>query len=88
MDLEDALLGVVKMFSYWSKMSSSWSIKEKRKNDNKTLTYIYLHFLNDIFQDVLKEKVIIELSLKLEQLCMTKSLSVNYISNIYFTLIA
>ena len=67
MDLEEALLGS-------NKMLSSWTIEEKQKKDNKAMTRIHLHLLNDILQDVLKEKSTIALWLKLEQLCMMKSL--------------
>ena len=41
MDLEEALLG-------FDKMSSSWIAKERKKKDNKAMTQIHLHLLNDI----------------------------------------
>ena len=67
MDWEEALLGS-------NKMSSSWTKEEKKKKDNKAMTQIHLHLSNDILQDVLKEKSTYALWLKLEQLCMTKSM--------------
>ena len=67
MDLEEALLGS-------NKMSSSRTKEEKKKKDNKAMTQIHLHPPNDILQDVLKEKSTCVLWLRLEQLCMTKSL--------------
>ena len=45
------------------------------------MTQIHLHLSNGILQDVLKEKSIIVLWLKLEQLCMMKSLPRNCILN-------
>ena len=68
MDLEDTLLG-------FNKMPSSWSPEEKQRKDRKALSQIHLHLSNQILQDVLKEKTAAELWLKLEQLCMTKSLT-------------
>ena len=38
------------------------------------MTQILLHLSSDILQDVLREKIIVALWMKLEQLCMTKSL--------------
>ena len=40
--------------------------KEKKKKDNKAMTQNHLHLSNDILQDVLKEKSIVALWLKLE----------------------
>ena len=57
-----------------NKMPTSYTKEEKKKKDNKSMTHIHLHLLNDILQNVLKEKTTIALWLKLEQLCMTKSL--------------
>ena len=68
MDLDDALLG-------FNKMPSSWTTEEKQHRDKKTLSQIYLHLSNQILQDVLKEKTAATLWLKLEQFCMTKSLT-------------
>ena len=67
MDLKKTLLGS-------DKMSSSWTIEEKQKMDNKAMNQIHLHLLNDVFQDSLREKSIISLCLKLEQLCIMKNL--------------
>ena len=59
MNLDDALLG-------FEKMSQSWSIKEKQHKDRKVLSQIHLHLSNQFLWDVLKEKIIIVLWLKLE----------------------
>ena len=56
-------------------MLAFWTEEEKKKKANKVMTKIHLHLSNDILQDVLKEKNIATLWLKLEQLCMTKSMS-------------
>ena len=66
MDLDDALLGI-------DKMSSSLAKEEKERKDRKALSQIHLHLSNQILQDVLKQKTIDALWLKLEELCMTKS---------------
>ena len=55
-------------------MSSSWTTEDKQKKDNKVMTWIHLHLSNDILQDVLREKNIVALWLKLVQLYMTKRL--------------
>jgi hypothetical protein len=68
MDLDDALLG-------FKKMPSSWSEAEKERKDRKALSQIHLHLSNEILQDVVKEKTAAALWLKLEQICMTKSLT-------------
>ena len=68
MDLDDALLG-------FDKMPASWTQEEKQRKDRKALSQIHLHLSNQILQDVLKEKTAAALWLKLEQLCMTKSLT-------------
>ena len=65
--LEEALLG-------FDKMSSSWTTEGKQKKDNKVMTWIHLHVSNDILQDVLREKNIVALRLKLVHLYMTKRL--------------
>ena len=67
MDLDEALLGL-------DKMSSSLKKKENERKDRKALSQIHLHLSNQILQDVLKEKTIDALWLKLEELCMGKSL--------------
>ena len=43
MDLEEAFLGS-------DKMSSSWTIEEKQKKDDKAMTHIYVHLSKDILQ--------------------------------------
>ena len=68
MDLGDALLGFEKMPSLWLK-------EDKERKDRKAMSQIHLHLSNQILQDVLKEKSAAGLWLKLEQLCMTKSLT-------------
>ena len=67
MDLDDALLRIDKMLSLLTK-------QEKECEDRKALSQIHLHLSNQILQDVLKEKTVDVLWLKLEELCMTKSL--------------
>ncbi|KAG6512732.1 hypothetical protein ZIOFF_030861 [Zingiber officinale] len=64
-DLDDALLGI-------DNMSSLWTAEEKSR---KALSQIHLHLLNQILQDCLKETFAVALWRKLEQLCMTKSLT-------------
>ena len=68
MNLDEALLGL-------DNMSSSLRKWEKECKDCKTLSQIHLHLLNQILQDVLKEKTTDALWLKLGELCMTKSLT-------------
>ena len=68
MDLDEALLGL-------DKMSSSLTKEEKERKDRKALSHIHLHLSNQILQDILKEKTANALRLKLEELCMTKSLT-------------
>ena len=68
MDLDEALLGI-------DKMSSSLTKDEKERNDRKTLSQVHLHLLNQILQDVLNEKTADVIWVKLEELCMTKSLT-------------
>ena len=67
MDLDEALLGL-------DKMPSSWTKEEKEHKDHKALSQIHLHLSNQILQDVLKEKTADALWLKLKELCMTKIL--------------
>ena len=61
MGLDDALLG-------FDKMAPSRTKEEKQHKDQKALSHIHLHLLNQILQDVLKEKTSIVLWLKLKQL--------------------
>ncbi|KAG6516486.1 hypothetical protein ZIOFF_026951 [Zingiber officinale] len=67
-DLDGALLGI-------DNMSSLWTVEEKSRKDRKALSQIHLHLLNQILQDCLKETSAATLWRKLEQLCMTKSLT-------------
>ena len=69
MDLDDALEGIDRM------PSSSLTLDERQRKDRKAISQIHLHLSNEILQDVLKEKSAAALWLKLEQLCMTKSLT-------------
>ena len=66
MDLDDELLE-------FDEMSSSWTKEEKQRKDRIALSHIHLHLSNQILQDVLKEKTLAALWLKLENLCMMKS---------------
>lgn len=59
MNIEDALLG-------FDKMDSSWTKELKQLKDRKALTKIPLHLSNHILQDVLKERIVVVLLLKLE----------------------
>ena len=68
MDLGDAFLWI-------DKMSSSLTKEKKERKDRKTLSHIDLLLSNKILQDVLKEKTIDVLWLKLEELCMMKILT-------------
>ena len=68
MDLDDALLR-------FDKMPSSLTQEEKQCKDRNTLSQIHLHMSKQILQDVLKEKTVVALWLKLEKLCMMKSLT-------------
>ncbi|KAG8498113.1 hypothetical protein CXB51_007338 [Gossypium anomalum] len=68
MDLEDALLGI-------DKMPSILIDKEKRRKDRKALTQLHLHLSNEILQDVMKEKTATALWKRLEQICMSKTLT-------------
>ena len=56
-------------------MPSSWTPKEKQRRDRKALSQTHLLLSNQILQDILKKKIVITLWLKLEQSCMTKSLT-------------
>ncbi|KAG8474474.1 hypothetical protein CXB51_031434 [Gossypium anomalum] len=68
MDLEDALLGI-------DKMPSTLTDEEKKRKDRKALTQLHLHFSNEILQDVMKEKTAAALWKRLEQICMSKTLT-------------
>ncbi|KAG8478601.1 hypothetical protein CXB51_028410 [Gossypium anomalum] len=68
MDLEDALLGI-------DKMPSTLTDEEKKRKDRKALTQLHLHLSNEILQDVMKEKTVAELWKRLEQICMSKTLT-------------
>ncbi|KAG6502848.1 hypothetical protein ZIOFF_035137 [Zingiber officinale] len=67
-DLDDALLGI-------DNMPSSWAAEEKSCKDRKALSQIHLHLSNQILQNYLKAMSTTTLWRKLEQLCMTKSLT-------------
>ncbi|KAG8474407.1 hypothetical protein CXB51_033681 [Gossypium anomalum] len=68
MDLEDALLGI-------DKMPSTLTDKEKKHKDRKALTQLHLYLSNEILQDVMKEKIAVALWKRLEQICMSKTLT-------------
>ncbi|KAG8497073.1 hypothetical protein CXB51_008352 [Gossypium anomalum] len=68
MDLEDALLGI-------DKMPSTLTDEEKKCKDRKALTQLYLYLSNEILQDVMKEKTSAALWKRLEQICMSKTLT-------------
>ncbi|KAG8501650.1 hypothetical protein CXB51_004779 [Gossypium anomalum] len=68
MDLEDALLGI-------DKMPSTLTDEEKKRKDQKALTQLHLHLSNEILQDVMKEKTAAALWKRLEQICMSKTLT-------------
>ncbi|KAG8495946.1 hypothetical protein CXB51_009450 [Gossypium anomalum] len=68
MDLEDALLGI-------DKMPSTLTDEEKKRKDRKALTQLHLHLSKEILQDVMKEKTAAALWKRLEQICMSKTLT-------------
>ncbi|KAG8474632.1 hypothetical protein CXB51_031261 [Gossypium anomalum] len=68
MDLEDALLGI-------DKMPSTLTDEKKKRKDRKALTQLHLHLSNKILQDVMKEKTAAALWKRLEQICMSKTLT-------------
>ncbi|KAG8478549.1 hypothetical protein CXB51_028301 [Gossypium anomalum] len=68
MDLEDALLGI-------DKMPSTLTDEEKKRKDRKALTQLHLHLSNEILQDVMKKKTAAALWKRLEQICMSKTLT-------------
>jgi len=55
---------------FGNKDSNSWTEEEKGK-DHKALTQIQLHLSNNILKDVLQEKTVASLWLKLESICMS-----------------
>ncbi|KAG8500580.1 hypothetical protein CXB51_002706 [Gossypium anomalum] len=67
-DLEDALLGI-------DKMLSTLTYEEKKCKDRKGLTQLYLYLSNEILQNVMKEKTTAALWKRLEQICMSKTLT-------------
>ncbi|KAG8475586.1 hypothetical protein CXB51_032459 [Gossypium anomalum] len=67
-DLEDALLGI-------DKMPSNLTDEEKKRKDRKALTQLHLHLSNEILQDVMKEKTAAALWKRVEQICMSKTLT-------------
>ncbi|KAG8479503.1 hypothetical protein CXB51_029288 [Gossypium anomalum] len=68
MDLEDALLGI-------DKMPSTLTDEEKKRKDRKALTQLHLHLSNEILQDVMKDKTAAAVWKRLEQICMSKTLT-------------
>ncbi|KAG8472856.1 hypothetical protein CXB51_034830 [Gossypium anomalum] len=68
MNLEDALLGIVKI-------PSTLTDEKKKRKDQKTLTQLHLHLSNEILQDVMKEKTATALWNRLEQICTSKTLT-------------
>ncbi|KAG8500899.1 hypothetical protein CXB51_002904 [Gossypium anomalum] len=67
-DLEDALLGI-------DKMPSTLTNEEKKPKDRKSLTQLHLYLSNEILQDMMKEKTTAALWKRLEQICMSKTLT-------------
>ncbi|KAG8503248.1 hypothetical protein CXB51_001184 [Gossypium anomalum] len=67
-DLEDALLGI-------DKMPSTLTDEEKKRKDRKALILLHLYLSNEILQDVMKEKTTAALWKRLEQICMSKTLT-------------
>lgn len=67
-DLDDVLLGI-------DKMPATSTAKKKLRKDRKAVSHIHLHLSNSIHYEVLKEGSRAALWLKLEKLCMTKSLT-------------
>ncbi|KAG8475836.1 hypothetical protein CXB51_032777 [Gossypium anomalum] len=68
MDLEDALLGI-------GKIPSTLTDEEKKRKDRKALTQLHLYLSNKILQDVMKEKIVAAFWKRLEQICMSKTLT-------------
>ncbi|KAG8483857.1 hypothetical protein CXB51_023418 [Gossypium anomalum] len=68
MDLEDALLEI-------DKMPLTLTDEEKKRKDRKELTQLHLHLSNEILQDMIKEKTAAALWKRLEQICMSKTLT-------------
>jgi hypothetical protein len=67
-DLDDALDG------FGNKDARTWTDEERHK-DRKALAHIHLHLSNNILQEVLAEKTVAALWLKLESICMSKDLT-------------
>jgi len=59
---------------FGNKRKADWTPEEIRE-DRKALALIQLHLSNDILQEVLEEKTVAELWLKLESICMSKDLT-------------
>ncbi|KAG8485682.1 hypothetical protein CXB51_019024 [Gossypium anomalum] len=68
MDLKDALLGI-------DKMPLTLIDEEKKRKDRKALTQLHLQLSNEILQDVMKEKTAAALWKRLEQICISKTLT-------------
>lgn len=68
LDLDDTPLS-------FEKMLVNWTTEKKQQRDRKALSLIHLHLPNNILQDVLKKKTFAALWLKLERLCIIKSLT-------------
>ncbi|KAG8486247.1 hypothetical protein CXB51_019546 [Gossypium anomalum] len=68
MDLEGALLGI-------DKMPPTLTDEQKKRKDRKALTQLHLHLSNEILQDVMKENTAAALWKRLEQICMSKTLT-------------
>ncbi|KAG8485735.1 hypothetical protein CXB51_019086 [Gossypium anomalum] len=66
--MEDALLGI-------DKVPSTLIDEEKKRKDRKVLTQLHLHLSNEMLQDVMKEKTAATLWKRLEQICMSKTLT-------------
>jgi hypothetical protein len=67
-DLDDDLDGFKK------KDVKAWTDEEKCKH-HKALSHIHLHLFNNILQEVLAEKTVAALWLKLKSICMSKDLT-------------
>ncbi|KAG8499179.1 hypothetical protein CXB51_005552 [Gossypium anomalum] len=68
MDLKVALLGI-------DKMPSTLTDEEQKRKDRKALTQLHLYLSNEILQDVMKGKNATALWKRLEQICMSKTLT-------------
>ncbi|KAG8475483.1 hypothetical protein CXB51_032327 [Gossypium anomalum] len=56
-------------------MPSTLTDEEKKHKDRKALTQLHLHLSNEILQDLMKEKTAAALWKRLEQICMSKTLT-------------